>query len=311
MQDPPFPFPSCFAAGERLSEDPTTAGAKSAGQSVVTSVYRTKIAGHCRLITVSWCKNVLARGLSVSVDDEAPSGSGAAALGRAISLKVEMRPWHFWRKHGARRFQVDGRAVDVAWDLRSAKFGGEPEPQSGFYVAVAGDREVALLLGDGKREAYRKTGCRPASIDAALLSREEHVFGRAGRFATRARFQEKGGRPHEVAIEYSSSSSGCSIGGNIDPEMVIKIDGAVAVHVKHLQWKFRGNECITVSRARVEVYWDVHDWLFSPGLSHAMFIFKPISLLTSSSMPLSSSDHHNIAAGSSGFSLFLYAWKLD
>ncbi|WOL17830.1 hypothetical protein Cni_G26623 [Canna indica] len=30
-----------------------------------------------------------------------------------------------------------------------------------------------------------------------LLSREEHVFGRAGRFATRARFQEKGARSHE------------------------------------------------------------------------------------------------------------------
>lgn len=318
MQDPLFTFPSCFAPGERLPEDPTTAAATKSGQSIVTSIYRTKIAGHCRLITVTWCRDVLVRGLSVSVDDEG-SGSGTESCGggggnQLVCFKVEMRPWHFWRKHGSRPFQVEGKAVDVLWDLRSAKFSGEPEPQSGFYVAVASDHEVVLLLGDNKKEAYRKTGCRPATIDATLVSRKEHVFGRT-RFVTRARFQDKD-RPHEIAIEYSSSSGGCSIGGNIDPEMVVKIDGSVAIHVKHLQWKFRGNECITVSRARVEVYWDVHDWLFSPGLRHAMFIFKPIALL-SSSMPLSSSSsstvdkHIALMTGSSGFCLFLYAWKLD
>lgn len=176
---------------------------------------------------------------------------------------------------------------------------------------------MVLLLGD-KKEAHQKTGCRPATIDATLVSRLEHVFGRT-RFATRARFQQKGGgRQHEIAVEYTGG------GGNVDPEMVVRIDGAEAIYVKHLQWKFRGNECVTVGRARVDVYWDVHDWLFHPagagagagGLRHAVFIFKPVSFLTSSSsMPLSSSSTSSTAAAASGgggaFCLFLNAWKLD
>ncbi|WOL10252.1 hypothetical protein Cni_G19006 [Canna indica] len=43
MQNPPFLFTSCFAADERLFDDPTTTGAKFASQSVITSVYRTKM----------------------------------------------------------------------------------------------------------------------------------------------------------------------------------------------------------------------------------------------------------------------------
>lgn len=171
---------------------------------------------------------------------------------------------------------------------------------------------MVLLLGD-KKEAHQKTGFRPpATIDATLVSRREHVFGRT-RFATRARFQQKGGgRQHEIAVEYTGGGD-----GNVDPEMVVRIDGAEAIYVKHLQWKFRGNECVTVGRARVDVYWDVHDWLFHPagagsgagGLRHAVFIFKPVSFLTStSSMPLSSSSSSS-AAGA--FCLFLNAWKLD
>ncbi|KAG6524187.1 uncharacterized protein LOC122049170 [Zingiber officinale] len=315
MQEPPFPVPSCFSAGGRVREDPTTPAAKS-GHSVVTSVYRTKIAGHCRLINVAWHRDVLSRGLSVSVDDEASGseasdGHGGNSSCPVVSFKVEIRPWHFWRKHGSKRFQVDGRPVDFVWDLRRAKFSGEPEPQSGFFVAVASEHEVVLLLGDEK-EAHQKTGCRPATIDATLVSRWEHVFGRT-RFATRARFQQKGGgRQHEIAVEYTGGGR-----GNADPEMVVKIDGAESIHVKRLQWKFRGNECVTIGRARVDVYWDVHDWLFHPagagGLRHAVFIFKPVSFLTSSSsMPLSSSSTStSTSAGAGAFCLFLHAWKLD
>ena len=117
--------------------------------------------------------------------------------------------------------------------------------------------------------------------------------------------------------------------------MEIKLDGHVVIHVKRLQWKFRGNESIHLNKMRVEVYWDVHDWLFSPGLKHALFIFKPvlsssnISLssshsISSSSPPLSSSSTPlSTQTGSSGslegfsvsesseFCLFLYAWKVE
>ncbi|XP_008793736.2 uncharacterized protein LOC103709963 [Phoenix dactylifera] len=315
MQDQ-FHFPSCFTPGEPMADDPTSIAATKSGQSIVTSVYRTKIAGHCRLITVTWCKDVLVHGLSVSVEERSDSVDETNIninTNQHMSCKVELRPWYFWRKHGSKRFHVEGKPVDVFWDLKSAKFSGEPEPQSNYYVAVVSDEEVVLLLGDLNTEAYRRTGSRPATIDATLVSRKEHVFGRR-RFATRAKFSEKG-KLHEILIECSSDGSGSSIGGNMDPEMVIKIDGHVAIHVRHLQWKFRGNQSVTVNKARVEVYWDVHDWIFSPGPRHALFIFKPSPLLRSSaptSSSLSSFDGKNATVdGSSGFCLFLYACKLE
>ncbi|KAK0586961.1 hypothetical protein LWI29_015278 [Acer saccharum] len=324
MQDQ-IGIPACFSSSGKLTDDP--AAVTRSGQSVFMSVYRTKIADQCRLITVTWCKNLLLHGLSVSVQ-------GHEDLESQYTCKVELKPCYFWRKQGSKRFLVDGtKAVDVFWDLKSAKFNGETEPNSEFYVAVVCDEEVVLLLGDLKKEAYRKTRCRPALIDPVLVSRKEHIFGKK-KFCTRFKFHGKG-RFHEISIECKNRS--CSNGGGVEPEMEIRIDGHLVIHVKHLQWKFRGNESIHVNKARVEVYWDVHDWLFNPGLRHALFIFKPImsssssssvsSLSTSSSLsssltstPLSSQtgscstgsiEGLKAGGGSSEFCLFLYAWKVE
>lgn len=315
--------PACFTSGEKQTDD--SAGVTKSGQSVFMSVYRTKIADQCRMITITWCKNYLLHGLSVSV--EGPEGESQ------YTCKVELKPWYFWRKQGSKRFVVEGKPVDIFWDLKAAKFNGETEPSSEYYVAVVCDEEVVLLNGDLKKDAYRKTGCRPALIDPILVSRKEHIFGKK-KFLTRVRLHEKG-RLHEISIECKSGSniSGNLSNGNlpngIEPEMEIRIDGKLVIHVKHLQWKFRGNESIHVNKVRVEVYWDVHDWLFSPGLRHALFIFKPTLLSsspslvsTSSSPPLSSSLTSTLSSktGSSGslegfnaadFCLFLYAWRVE
>lgn len=152
MEDTPFPVPSCFSAGGGLPEESTTdvVAAAKYGQSVVASVYRTKIAGHRRLITVTWCRGVLAHGRLVSVDDEAPGNGGVSdrhgsnSSSPVLSFKAEMRPWHFWRKRGSKRFEADGRPVDAVWDLRRAKFSGDPEPQSDFFVAVASEHEASI-----------------------------------------------------------------------------------------------------------------------------------------------------------------------
>ncbi|PQQ00452.1 uncharacterized protein Pyn_08143 [Prunus yedoensis var. nudiflora] len=230
---------------------------------------------------------------------------------------------------------VDGKAVDIFWDLKSAKFNGGTEPKSEYYVAVVCDEEVVLLLGDLKKDAYRKTGYRPALTDPTLVSKKEHIFGKK-KFSTKAKFYERG-RLHEIAIECKnragSISNGNSLNG-VEPELEIRVDGHLVVHVKHLQWKFRGNESIHINKLRIEVYWDVHDWLFSPGLRHALFIFKPVlpsstslsplSRSSSSSPPFSSLSSTPLssqtslgsveglnASGSSEFCLFLYAWKVE
>lgn len=326
MQDS-IGIPACFSSSEKLADDP--AAVTRSGQSVFMSIYRTKIADQCRLISVSWSKNLLLHGLSVSLEGE--------GLENQHLCKVELKPWYFWRKQGSKSFMVDGKSVDVFWDLKSAKFNGETEPSSEYYVAVVCNEEVVLLLGDMKKEAYRKTGCRLALIEPVLVSRKEHVFGKK-KFSTKMKFHGKG-RLHEITVECKGSLS-----GGVEPEMEIRIDGHLVINVKHLQWKFRGNESVHINKARVEVYWDVHDWLFNPGLRHAFFIIKPIMSSTSSSIsslstssssspPLSSSLtstplslHHqtgsygsieglnNAGGGSSGsseFCLFLYAWKVE
>ncbi|NP_001132137.1 hypothetical protein Zm00014a_036015 [Zea mays] len=310
MQDL-FSVPSCFSAGEKLPDVPASAAATTrSGQSAATLVYRAGIAGHDRLVTVTWCRNLLTHGLTVSIEGSAGGGKDKSGGGRewgdadggaasssnkgcSTACKVEMQPWHFWRKYGAKQFHVDGRAVDVVWDLRSARYSDEPEPLSDYYVAVVSDEEVVLLLGNLKKEAFRRTGSRPSLRDAALVCKKEHVFSKK-RFLTKARFHDRG-KLHDISIECSSSNLG---GGGVDVDMVIKIDGYVNVLVRHLQWKFRGNECISINQLKVQVYWDAHDWIFGTGVRNALFIFKPEPL------PSATNEY-------SDFCLFLYAWKLE
>ncbi|XP_050378175.1 uncharacterized protein LOC126795370 [Argentina anserina] len=324
MQDH-ISIPACFSSAEKLSDD--ASAVTRSGHSVYMSVYRAKLAGQSRLITITWCKNLMLHGLSVSV--EGPDGENHH------SCKVELKPWYFWRKQGSKRFQVNGKTVDIFWDLKAAKFNGGTEPKSEYYVAVVCEEEVVLLLGDLKKDAYKKTGFRPALIDPILVSKKEHIFGKK-KFTTKAKFYEKG-RLHEISIECKNRAANLGNAGNsangVEPELEIRVDGHLVVHVKHLQWKFRGNESIHINKLRIEVYWDVHDWLFSPGLRHALFIFKPILPSTSvsplsrssSSSPPSSSlsstlssqtscgslEGLNASTGSSEFCLFLYAWKVE
>jgi Plant protein of unknown function (DUF868) len=328
MQDI-FSVPSCFSSPvEKPPENPTSS---RSGQSLVALVYRVEISGSCRLVTVTWCKNLLAHGLSVSIqgsnadsdsDDEDDkrfysTSTGTTSSGSTVksnpTCKVEMRPWHFWRRYGSKRFHVDGAVIDVFWDLKNAKFSSsdDPEPLSGYYMAVVYADEVVLLLGDLKKEAFRRSGARPSLLDPLLVSKKEHVFGKK-RFSTRAKFHEKE-KMHEIMVE-------CNSCGKNDINMAIKVDGSVSILVKHLQWKFRGNETIFVNNLRVQVYWDVHDWLFSPGPRHALFIFKPEPILIECSTSSGEQADHTFTFRDelggdddviSDFSLFLYAWRVE
>lgn len=342
----PIGMPACFSSGSRSTDDLENTAVTRAGQSVIMSMYKTKLGNQSRVITITWCRNLLLlHGLSVSISspyDEGQSSSSSSLSSDSdghYTCKVELKPWYFWRKQGSKRFPIDdGKKVDVFWDLKSAKFSnGETEPSSEYFVALVYENEVILLVGDLKNEAYKKSGCRPALVEPILVSKKEHIFGKK-KFSTKAKFHEKG-RYHDIVIECKNNKV------DSDLEMEVKVDGNLVIHVKHLQWKFRGNESIHLNRLRVEVYWDVHDWLFSPGLRHALFIFKPVILSTTrslssskslslpsplslssslssspslSSTPLSSQTGSSGSLGdglngngSSEFCLFLYAWKVE
>ncbi|VVA26394.1 PREDICTED: unnamed product [Prunus dulcis] len=294
--------PAPFA--EKITEEPVTT---KTAQSTVTCVYLANIATNWRKVTVIWCKNLMNHSLSIRVDGLEGDFH--------YTCKIDLKPWHFWSKKGYKSFEVEGNQVEVYWDLRSAKFGGGPEPCSDFYVALVCEEEVVLLLGDMKKKAYKRTKSRPAIVEALLYYKKENVFAKKS-FATRVRFDEKR-KEHDIVVESSTA-------GPKDPEMWISIDGIVLIHVKNLQWKFRGNQTVLVNMEPVQVFWDVHDWLFtSPSTGHGLFIFKP-------GAPESESDRESNGNGggldsdhssayyspqnnttTSDFCLFLHAYKIE
>lgn len=292
---------------QKLSNDPITS---RTAQSTAISVHQTAIGGYWRNVTIIWSKNLTSHSLGVVIDSVETGNE-------QCSCKIDLKPWQFWSKKGYKMFEVDGNQIEVYWDLRSAKFSGSPEPMSNFYVALVCDDEMVLLLGDYEKKAYKRTRSRNPLVEPMSFYKKEHVFSKKS-FSSRARFDGRK-EDHEIVVEISSS-------GHKDPEMWISIDGIILMHLKNLQWKFRGNETLVVNNFPIQVFWDVYAWLFSnPGTGYGLFIFKP------GSSEIDNGDHEESSRGedsdcSSGdsnyfsthssskvsqFCLFLYAWKVE
>ncbi|KAJ8749011.1 hypothetical protein K2173_013454 [Erythroxylum novogranatense] len=292
---------------DKLADSP---GTYKAPQSTVTLVYQAHIGRCWRNVTVLWSRNLMSHYVNVMVN----SLQGEICY----SCKVDLNPWLFWTKKGSKSFELEGCQVVIHWDFRSAKFSGRPEPSSDYYVAIVSDGEVVLLVGDNKKKAYRRTKARPALADSVLYHKKEIVFAKKS-FSTRCKFDESNPE-HDIVVESSTT-------GDKDPEMWISVDGIVMIQVKNLQWKFRGNQTMIINKQPVEVFWDVHDWLFSnSGQGQGLFIFKPGTPAESEDERDGSpqADNGDISDGGStyfstksqtssthDFCLFLYAWKIE
>lgn len=296
MRDLPF----CFGEYGVQVADSCSSGSRIT-QNVVTCLYRINLAGVSRLVTVSWCRTLVGQGLSINIED----------IPCPCSCKVDMKPWLFWKKKGSKTFEVGANKVEVFWDLSGAKYGSGPEPLQGFFLAAVFEQEIVLLLGDMGTEAYKRTSAKSPSPETTMISRREHIFGKRF-YSTRAQFGDNG-RTHDILIE-------CHTAGR-EPRLCVRVDKQLVVQVKRLMWKFRGNQTIIVDGFPVELFWDVHNWLFNPSDAHAVFMFQTClssdkswsSLASSASMfqwnPSSSSGDED--ALGSGFSLLLYAWKSE
>ena len=240
----------------------------------------------------------MGQGLSIGIDDST----------HQCLCKVDIKPWLFSKRKGSKSLEVDSTKIDMFWDLTCAKFGHGPEPLEGFYLAVMFSGEVVLLLGDLKREAYKKIDSDPVRSNAIFVAKREHIFGKKF-YVAKAQFCDKG-QTHDVAIE-------CDTIGLNDPSLVIRIDSKQVMVVKRLKWKFRGNNTILVDGLPVEVFWDVHNWLFGNSMGNAVFMFQ--TSLSAEKMWAGQSvfDDRSALTWSTrdcqsqglGFSLMLYAWK--
>ncbi|KAE8681722.1 NAC domain-containing protein 68-like [Hibiscus syriacus] len=264
-------FPSCFGENGVQVADSSSSTAPKAAQNLVTYVYQCKLKGHSCLITVTWTKNLMGQGLGVSIDDSA----------NQCLCKLEIKAWLFSKRKDRGIYMI--------------------------YLAIAFDQEIVLLLGDLKKEAYKKIDIRiPLDSDAVLVAKKEHIFGKKF-YGAKSQFWDKG-LIHDVVIE-------CDTGDLKDPCLVIRIDSKMVMQVKKLKWKFRGNQTILVDGLPVEVLWDVHNWLFGNAAGNAVFMFRtcvgldksafdPSVLTWSCSQKLRDHQLQGLS-----FSLMFYAWK--
>ncbi|KAK2648356.1 hypothetical protein Ddye_015845 [Dipteronia dyeriana] len=294
-------FPSCFGENGVQVADSSSSSSTKAAQNLVTCVYQCKLHGHSCLITVTWTKNLMGQGLSVAIDD---------ATNQCL-CKVEIKPWLFSKRKGSKNLDIDSNKVDINWDLSCARFGSGPEPLEGYYLSVAYNEELVLLLGDLKKEAYRKIESAPVNSNAIFIAKKEHIFGKKF-YGAKAQFCDKG-QMHDVTIE-------CDTIDVKEPCLVIRIDSKTVMQIKRLRWKFRGNHTVLVDGLPVEVFWDVHNWLFGNAMGNAVFMFQTClsaeklwasqSIFDPSVLTWSSSQRfRDYQLQGLGFSLLLYAWK--
>lgn len=264
-------FPACFrptalSGGGGVDDHHSTPSPPPAtgNSSLTTSVYSTSLG----LFSLTWSRHRLGRSLRLHLRLDSSSSADAAALSPSSPLSpapfhLQLKPLLFWTKRGSRkldRSRTHDRSVRVFWDLTKAKFGSGPEPESGFYFAVAVDGGVALLVGDAPRISGRPL--KPQRPSQALIVRREHVYGNKI-YTTRARI---GGRNRAIAID-------CDTSGDQD-RLCFSVDGEIRLQVKPLKWKFRGNEKVEVGGAQIQVSWDVYNWVFKDASDgHAVFMF--------------------------------------
>ncbi|KAL3505913.1 hypothetical protein ACH5RR_031295 [Cinchona calisaya] len=307
-------FPSCFGEnGVQVADascSSNVGGVSKAYQNLVTCIYQCKLHGKSCIISVIWSKNLMGHCLSVEIDD----------LSHHCLCKVDVKPSLFSKRRGSKCLDLNsisssGKKIDLFWDLSLAKFGSGPEPLEGYYLALMFKGEMVLLIGDLRKEAFKKTNATPARSTPLFISKREHLFGKRV-YCTKAQFCDNG-QIHDLRIESDSN-------GIDDPCLMIRIDSKTVMQVRNLQWKFRGNYTILVDGLPVEVFWDVYNWLFgNSGFGSAVFVFQ--SCLSAEKMwasqTLSDDDVSILPWPSSGcfgdsnklpglgFSLVLYVWK--
>ncbi|XAR71025.1 hypothetical protein NMG60_11028105 [Bertholletia excelsa] len=260
------PIPSCFRPSSAASGDhhyQVAAAPVSGHPNLTTCVYRT----HLALFALTWSRTVFGRSLDLHIlfDDGNNNPTLSPCVSSSPTFHLHIKPFIFWKKHGSKKLCIDSptsKTIQVFWDLSRAKFGSRPEPQSGYYIAVVADGEMALLAGDSSDEAYAKTRAAKPSRPQLMVLRREHVYGNK-LYNTKANF---GGQTRNLTID-------CRVGE--DPRLYFSVDGKRVLQVKHLKWKFRGNERIEVDGIYVQVSWDVYNWLFEDDEDgYALFMFK-------------------------------------
>ncbi|XP_054796760.1 uncharacterized protein LOC129302110 [Prosopis cineraria] len=243
-------FPSCFRPPHTSDETPPPPPSLS-----TTYLYRT----HLGLVSLTWSRSVLGRSLHLQLHYHIPQLHPSSSSSFA-SFHLHIKPFFFCNKHGVKRISPNTR---IFWNISKARFGAAPEPLSGFFVAVVVDKNMVLLVGDAVKDAYSRTRVLEPLTPQILLLKREHVVANKV-CSAKAKF---GGRMRDIQID-------CVYGD--DSRLCFSVDAQKVLQIKHLKWKFRGNERVEVDGVPIQISWDVYNWLFEKdnGDRHAIFMFK-------------------------------------
>lgn len=260
-------FVSCFSEKVVEIRDPKRNSGENA-QDMIACVYQTHVAGYTQIITVTWMKNNTAgRRFSIQIDNSNDHCRGF--------FKLENTPWLSSKKKGSKILGSGSGKVGIHWDLSLARFEtGVPEPMEKYYVAVVVDLELVLLVGDMIGEAQKKIKIAHDHYNSLsnvmLIAKKKYMSGDSKHYSTRSKFCNNG-LTHDITINCETSD------GVKEPYLEIRIDKKRIVLVERLKWNFRGNQTILIDHLPVEVFWDVHSWVFGSSnrrLRPAMFMFQ-------------------------------------
>ncbi|KAL2548706.1 Plant protein of unknown function [Forsythia ovata] len=268
------PLPSCFRPATTKTithhHSSTAAPPPTNNPNLITCLYNTGLG----LFALTWSRNLFSRSLHLHFLLDNCSSAAVKENDKDLSFPslptssfhLLIKPYIFWHKQGSKRLDINtksGKSAYIFWDLSRAKYGAGPEPQTGFYIAIVIDGEIVLLVGDSAKEAYSKTKARNPNRNQTMVVRREHVYGNK-LYTTKASF---GGKERNISVD-------CRIGD--DPRLYIAVDNKRVLQIKHLKWKFRGNERIEVDGVNVQVSWDVYNWLFEEDREegYALFTFR-------------------------------------
>ncbi|XP_027180716.1 uncharacterized protein LOC113779350 [Coffea eugenioides] len=282
-----FSLPSCFRT--TAASAPKTV--LSANPDLTTSLYQTQQG----LFGLTWSKGSFGtRSLHIYLLLD----NHHLSFPPSPSFHLQFNPrFTFWKKRGSKTLvgllNTSSTTARVFWDLSRAKFGSRPDPASGYYVAILIGGEMTLLVGEEllplcqlpRSIASGGGGARPTPKETAaaeirnqvMVLRREHVYGNKKRLYYTTRANIGGGEQEiDVSIDYRA------IGGEGGPTLCFSIADKRVLQVKHLKWKFRGNERVEGDDGipPVQVSWDVYNWLFVQDDDHeltngyALFMFK-------------------------------------
>ncbi|GAB2287412.1 hypothetical protein Dimus_021789 [Dionaea muscipula] len=202
-------LPICFSNPYKASPQAQAQAQAQAPKNLTTSIYQAQLCNTPVLLTFTWSKTPLAHSLTIQAPElfstTIPLKPSRFSLfrDRPCSKSITLtHPYHHNKK------------IKLYWDFTRAEFTRESaEPESSYYIGITCDGKVDFFLGDGKLgimiSSTKHEICGMA--EPTQLSKREHVFGRKT-YRTRTTFM---GIRHDIELDCAGGVLKVKVDGEV------------------------------------------------------------------------------------------------